>query len=472
LGVLAVVVLLLGAGLVAWSAGLIGSGTEPRRPRAASPLDVPPPSGLSLPEARPARPVLTPPGPVALDPAAVRTAVLATLRDPDLGRHVGFAAYDLGADRSLWSTGADSTYVPASTLKLLTTAAVLHELDGGHHFETTVVRSTGSGGLPEVVLVGGGDPLLARGPAAAADAGYPKPATLEALVRQTAQRLQASGPGRVSVGYDADLFTGPAVSPAWEPDYVPNDVVTPISALWVDQGLVPGSIADRSEDPARIAAEQFVAALERRGIRVVGRPAPSDASPDARELARVESPTLDQIVQHVLETSNNESSEVLLRHLAIATGRPASFAGGVAALREVLTGLGVSWDGVRVHDGSGLARPNRLPLAALVRVLRFASDPRHPELRAVITNLPVARFNGSLAYRFTDPESRAAWGVARAKTGTLSHVHALAGVTVDRDGGSVAFVAVADRVRLRDTLDARDTLDRIVAALTACSCAR
>ena len=108
----------------------------------------------------------------------------------------------------------------------------------------------------------------------------------------------------------------------------------------------------------------------------------------------------------------------------------------------------------------------------MLAVLRIASDQRHPELRDVVSRLPVAGYSGTLAYRFLDDRSDAGLGVVRAKTGTLSHVHGMAGTVVDRDGVAVAFVALVDRVPLVDTLDARQILDDIAAAVAECGCSR
>ena len=41
-----------------------------------------------------------------------------------------------------------------------------------------------------------------------------------------------------------------------------------------------------------------------------------------------------------------------------------------------------------ISDGSGLARQTKVPADAMVKMLRLAAE--HPELRAVITGLPVA----------------------------------------------------------------------------------
>ncbi|MDQ4085650.1 MAG: D-alanyl-D-alanine carboxypeptidase/D-alanyl-D-alanine-endopeptidase, partial [Actinomycetota bacterium] len=183
--------------------------------------------------------------------------------------------------------------------------------------------------------------------------------------------------------------------------------------------------------------------------------------------ARVQSPTLAQIVAYVIESSDNEGAEVLLRHAGLAAGRRGSFDGGAAAVRATLGRLGADMSGVRIFDGSGLSRDNRVTLDALVDTLQVAASPAQADLRPVVSGLPVAGFNGSLAYRFVTfgEDGR---GLVRAKTGTLSGVNALVGVTVDRDGTPLAFAAVADRVRLIDTLDARAALDVLTARIASC----
>jgi D-alanyl-D-alanine carboxypeptidase/D-alanyl-D-alanine-endopeptidase (penicillin-binding protein 4) len=289
------------------------------------------------------------------------------------------------------------------------------------------------------------------------------------LAKATSRSLKELGRTRVRVGYDASLFSGPAVNPAWPASYVPDDVVSRISPLWVDEGREQDGQVFRSADPALGAATTFVKALEKQGIVVRGKPQPALAPPEAPVYAAVESAPLAQIVQWVLEVSDNEAAEVLFRHVALAEGRTGSFAGGSTAVAEVLGRLGVDTTGDRILDGSGLSRRNRLAPATLLAVLGAASAEENPGLRRVVSGLPVAGFTGSLAYRF-DTGDDLGLGRVRAKTGTLTGVHGLAGVVTDRDGTVLSFVAVADKVKLEDTLDARAQLDDIAAALAACTC--
>ena len=100
-----------------------------------------------------------------------------------------------------------------------------------------------------------------------------------------------------------------------------------------------------------------------------------------------------------------------------------------------------------------------------------ALDPSSSELAGAVDGLPVAGFSGSLTYRFAT-RADSALGRVRAKTGTLTGVHGLAGVVTGRDGSVMLFVAIADRVKVRHTLFARDRLDQVAAALAGCACGR
>lgn len=429
---------------------------DPRQDPAA----VEPPAGLDLPTPAPPAPVataerLTPP-----DPAAVRQALRGLLADPRLGRRVSVAV--AGVDGRPVLAEGPAVVTPASTLKLLTCLAALEALGPEHRFSTTVVASDQT-----VTLVGGGDPLLAREPVD--EDTYPAQADVVTLARQVAEALSDDGIRRIRLQYDATLFTGPVASPGWEADYLPDDVVSPISALWVDGGRVELGEEERSDDPAAAAADAFATELRRRGLTVLGEPTPGIARPDATQVAAVQGAELVEVVQHVLEVSDNEAAEVLARHTALAEGLPGSFAGAEEAVGAVLDRLGVPLRGAVLLDGSGLARGNQLALTTMLETL--AAGAGDPELAALTEGLPVAGFNGSLGDRFaTDAEAGLGW--VRAKTGTLTGVHGLAGIVTGRDGTVMLFVAAADRVKVENTLFARDRLDQVAAALAGCACAR
>jgi D-alanyl-D-alanine carboxypeptidase/D-alanyl-D-alanine-endopeptidase (penicillin-binding protein 4) len=321
-----------------------------------------------------------------------------------------------------------------------------------------------------VVLVGGGDPLLASKPLTVDEAATTSPARADVtpLALQAAEAL--GGQGRVKVRYDDGLFAGPTDNPAWRRDYVPDDIVSPITALMVDGGVAPDGLS-RSDDPSLAAARAFAEALATAGLRVAGRPQRVDVRPGAEELSAVESAPVSEIVERILDVSDNEGAEVMGHHVGLATSGTGSFEAGAAGVLDTLRGLGIDTSGDEVYDGSGLSRRNRVTTSTVVALLQHAAGPDGETMRSLVSGMPVAGFTGSLAYRFADGPALAR-GLVRAKTGTLTGVHALAGIAVGRDGVPMAFVLAADKVADVDKVDAQEALDRAAGALAACRCSR
>jgi D-alanyl-D-alanine carboxypeptidase/D-alanyl-D-alanine-endopeptidase (penicillin-binding protein 4) len=105
----------------------------------------------------------------------------------------------------------------------------------------------------------------------------------------------------------------------------------------------------------------------------------------------------------------------------------------------------------------------------MLQVLQVAARPDLPDLRTLITGLPVAGFTGSLADRFASAE-KVALGDVRAKTGTLSGVSSLAGLTTGRDGTQMVFVLAVDKTGRARESDVEAALDDLAADLAACRC--
>ncbi|MCR1783540.1 D-alanyl-D-alanine carboxypeptidase/D-alanyl-D-alanine-endopeptidase [Nocardioides carbamazepini] len=471
-----VLALLAGAG-VAWRTGWAEQWWDELRADAGTPADpaaVAPPPTVDIPPV--VAPVALAPaadGAAALDRGQVRRA-LAPLDSPDLGRHVIAAVGPLeGAGLTYEATEGAGVAIPASTTKIVTAAAALFLLGPERTFATTAVVDTsgpGSAGeAPRLVLVGGGDPLLARAPGKpAGGATYdPERADVRTLAKRAARALKQSGTTTVELGFDDGLFAGPAVHPSWKPEYLPDEI-NPVSALWVDEGRpLPGQGA--VADPALEAAATFAKALARRGITVTGDLTRSPAPAGATEVGRVTSPTVAQIVQRLIEVSDNAAAEVLLRHAGLADQGEGSFAGGQRAVERALAANGIDLRGSVLYDGSGLSRDNRLAPGVLVDVLRLAASADHPRLRPLLAGLPVAGYTGSLTDRM-DLGPAAGRGRVRAKTGTLTGVTSLAGIAIDADGHLMAFALMADRIKKVKGLPARVAMDNAAAGLGACTC--
>lgn len=440
---------------------------------AAAPRDdaasVPPPADLSLPTPGDPAPVAEPiaaTGAPRVDPVKVAAALRPVLAERKMGKRVVVEVSDLAGGAPVFSSGP-ARFTPASTTKILTAVAALHAMDAGTTFDTRVVLQPAGPGVRRVVLVGGGDPFLASSPAA--EATVPHRSDLTTLARETAEALKAQNVTEVRVDRDTSLFSGPTNNPRWRADYIPDGVVTPIVALWADKGADPDGYG-RLADPVGAATAIFAGALRDQGITV--RPASTEvkADPGATPLAVAPSAPLSEIVEHVLQVSDNEGAEVLGHHVGRAVTGTASFTAGIEGTRKMLTELGVDLTGWVQYDGSGLSRFNLFAPQTLTDALRIAASEAHPELRPAITGLPISGFNGSLGYRFTQTNDLAL-GTVRAKTGTLTGVHGLSGLITDATGAVMVYVVVADRVDPARTGDARLGLEEVSAALAACSCA-
>jgi D-alanyl-D-alanine carboxypeptidase/D-alanyl-D-alanine-endopeptidase (penicillin-binding protein 4) len=463
-GALAVIAALLVVALAGTLTGLAATDRLPGQQHAsATPTPTP-----GAPRRSTAGPVLAAPSPAPTSStpatAGLRTARLtALLADPALGGDPSAVVLDAGTGATLLDRDATVAHTPASVAKLATTTAALVAIGPQTRFATRTVV----GARPDqVVLVGGGDPTLAlrrdRG------AAYPRRATLTALADATAAALRRRTPvAPVVVRVDDSRYAGPAVSPAWPAGYVPAGVVSPVSALSVDQGRVQAGSDAREPDPALAAGRDLARLLRARGVAVRGAVTRTTAPAAATTLAAVRSPTVAEIVETDLQTSDNDLAEGLLRQVAIARHQPATFDGGTSAVVAVLDELGIPTDGVVLRDGSGLSRQSEVPAQTFARILTTAAaDRAHPALRTVVTSLPVAGFSGTLAFRYGTGATRRAAGLVRAKTGTLTGVSSLAGLTGD-GSRSLVFVVMSDGVPAGGTVGARTVLDRFAATVAA-----
>ncbi|MFI2783619.1 D-alanyl-D-alanine carboxypeptidase/D-alanyl-D-alanine endopeptidase [Streptomyces sp. ALB3] len=373
-------------------------------------------------------------------------AALAPLLDaPALGTVRSAVVIDTATGKQVYARGAATPMTPASTVKIATAAAALSALGPAHRIATTVALSPDSRTL---TLVGGGDPTLDK-------------AALRALAAGTARSLRDGGTGPVRLTYDTSRYSGPALHPIG-PD---NENIAPVSALMADEGRLDGSdrgTAPRTDDPAGDAARAFADALGDAGVTTRPAPARGRAPAGARTVATHLSKPLSALVERALTNSDNDIAEALARQTAIKAGEPASFAGGRRAVTARLKALGLPLAGARLADGSGLDRADKVTAGLLARLLALAAGPDHPELRPVLTGLPVAGFSGTLGDRYT--ATSPATGLIRAKTGTLTGVNSLAGTAVDARGRLLAFAFLASGTTSEGEAEA--ALDTLAVALT------
>lgn len=438
------------------------TGAAPER-QSAVPTHQRPPAQLT------ANPFITPLDPAAPVPDA---AVLGSLLDAELSFEgpgtVSAVVSDALTGTVLYERSPEASGMPASTLKILTAAAVVRTLDPDSRFETAVYAAREDG---ETVLTlrGGGDVLLGSGDSR--EDGVVGHAGLATLA---AEALQELGPdaGTVRVQVDDSLFTGPALSGAWNEADVAAGEIAPVYALavnsaWADEMRQGG---ERTDDAALAAGTAFRDALavsaQAQGITVADGVDRGTAPAGSQELAVVESATVAEQVEQMLLVSDNYLAEALGRSAAKASGREADFAGAAETVAAEIARLGVDTAGMSLADVSGLAAENSVTARQLEETVRAVLTTGDDGLRAVARGLPVAGLSGTLQGRYGD---EAAAGLVRAKTGTLRAVTALGGYVTDADGRLLSFTLVA-RGLDGNTAEARAAVDNAAAVLAACGC--
>jgi D-alanyl-D-alanine carboxypeptidase/D-alanyl-D-alanine-endopeptidase (penicillin-binding protein 4) len=445
------VVLLIVGGVV--GVGILLGGRSAPPPQAAG---VP---SAKLPALGQATPVLAslPTTAPAPDAGVLKSRLGPLLNAAALGPGVKASVLDVATGDVLIDQGAAGPATPASTAKLLTSVAALTQLGPSATLTTKVVAGATPG---EVVLVGGGDPTLSR---TAPSQSYPGAPTLAALATQVRAALPAGTPvSRIVV--DNSLFSGPLTAPGWQPSDTPSSYAAPVTATAVDGARVsPGSVA-RSGQPGLDAGSAFADALGATGAPVVLGQAPAGA----RTLGTVHSAPVERLVEQALSMSDNMLAEALARQVAVARHLPASFEGSAKAVIAAVSDAGVDTAGVTLVDGSGLSRLDRIPAGVLAAVVRGAAGGKLGNAAGLLTGLPVAGFDGTLADR-GDHDPATYPGTVRAKTGTLLGVHALAGTVVTADGRLLAFAILADGSSGSETA-AESALDDVATELARCGC--
>ncbi len=348
--------------------------------------------------------------------------------------------------------GANKLLTPASTMKLFTTTVAVATLGADRTFSTRVVTA----GAGKIVLVGGGDPLLTN----KVSKSVYKAASLQRLAKQTAAALKASGKKKVSVGYDASLFSGPVWNSKWKAKWKPYEAR--VAALEIDSGKIGWRAAT---NPPKTVASAFAKWLKKYGIKV-GSVRSAKADANATEVARVTSVPLSQIVKRTLKLSDNVAAETLSRHAAIANGQPGSFAGAARNVKTWLTAKGVWAGGAKIYDASGLAPANKVTATMLAKVVALALG--DATYSPVLAGLPIAGKDGTLKGRFDDKSEKAGVGVVHAKTGTLSRLASLAGYLTTVSGHQLVFAELANDANSYYT--AYNWLDREAAVVARCGC--
>ena len=443
-------------------------------------------------------------GCASVSQTATQSSLDQLLADPALhGATVSLTVRDARSGTTLYQHNPRTRLVPASNLKLLTTAAAMDVLGPQYRFATQLL----SNGAQQGERLGGNLYLRGLGDPTLQFADYQALAAQLAStgIRQVqgdlvfddtwfdAERLGVDWShddestyygaqiSALTVSPNADFDAGTVLVTAKAPVRAGQPVAVTIfpptdylqlsnraisgpgntyginrrhgtNLLQLSGAVAPGKQSRQLVsvwEPTQLVANLFEQALAQQGITVLGRRVIGGASPaTASMLAEHQSAPLQALITPLLKLSNNNMSEALLK----AMGRKASNSGtasaGVAAVAGFMQRQGLDTTMLRQVDGSGLSRMNLVSSQALTDLLLAAS--KQPWFDAWYNALPIAgnrerMTGGSLRFRlrFRLRETPAANNL-HAKTGSMAGVSSLGGYITDAHGRRLVFSMISN----------------------------
>ena len=367
---------------------------------------------------------LEPATPSPIDATSLETALASLADNPDLGTFHGHVTQASSGD-VVFDRASDEALTPASVTKVLTASAALLSLGAQDRITTEVVRGANPG---EVVIKAAGDVWLD------ADA-------MDELAQQVGQAD--------TVLIDTSAWEGmPELMPGWDPLDIDGGFVAPLQPAMLSGGRLNGETSGdvaRSHTPALEVAQ---ALAERVGAQNVAL-----GEGDGEVVAAVESPTLVERLELMMKNSDNVYAEAIGREVALARGTTDAPGATLSVLEE----RGFNTAGLVLRDNSGLSADNLIAPKLLDAVLYDATS--MPELRPLLSALPVAAGEGTLLDRYGDLPGR---GWVRAKTGTLDGTASLAGTVTSVNGNVYTFALICNDT---DVLAARRAMDEFTSAL-------
>ncbi len=337
---------------------------------------------------------------------------------------------DASSGEVLAEINADEPMIPASNMKLLTTAAALDVLGEGFVFRTelSVTEPATQGGKPDLMIQGDGDPALGD-PVLLKEANLTAEDLLDGWV-QAVKETGAASFGRLIVNdrvFDrqmvhpswpvgqlnrhycaqvaglnfhdnclhilpspaSQLGAGPTVSSYPESPFLQifNSATTGgANEFWVDRKLgsnemtLRGRVKTRIYTPVRVTLHDppiYLAQLLKHRLGVAGisvdqivRLGAGENAPSGRPIHRVET-LLPAVLKRTNQDSVNLFAEALIKRMGFAlTGSPGDWENGAAAVRHALANrLGTLSAGATIADGSGLSRDNKVTSRLVAELL-------------------------------------------------------------------------------------------------------
>ena len=362
--------------------------------------------------------------------------------------HWGVLIVNPRTSDTLYSKNAGKLFMPASNMKIITSAVALAQLGPDYTYKTTFattgeVRDSLLDG--DLIVIGRGDPTISdrmRG--------------LATLVMDTlADSLRAHGIRQVTgeLAHSGNAFPDSTRGYGWEWDDLGEYYGAGIDELTFNEGTAPTTIgplpdtvrdslySGPAKDPARAYLEAYHDALVRKQIIIDGGVADSIAPLPFKmdTLFVYVSPPLRAILPILMKPSQNQVAELVFKTIGLERGGLGTADSAKAVVARQLLAWGAEPDGFKLADGSGLSRHNLLSPETIVNVLDGIQ--RDTAFAVFYNSMPVAGVDGTLKSRM---KGTAAEGNVHAKTGSISAARSLSGYVTSADGERLIFSIMAN----------------------------
>jgi len=226
----------------------------------------------------------------------------------------------------------------------------------------------------------------------------------------------------------------------------------PYSTIAYLRGTVPAgvdtfTISGSIPNPPQFFADYLKNYLIKNEIKVFGDAVTltSLEKPDystMKEIVRVISPTLKEIVYIVNKRSNNLYTEQLLLALGNRTSGAKNTEESIKVMTDFLKNNGIDIAGVRLEDGCGLSRTNMITTGAISKFLSFMT--KQNLFESHYNSFPVAGDPQDLGGFKTFGTGTPIEKNARIKSGTIHGVRSFSGYIKNKAGKLISFSLIAN----------------------------
>lgn len=423
--------------------------------------------------------------------------------DPNFSSaNLGVVIQSLETGEFFYKRNENKLFMPASNLKLFTTAAALFLLGPDYRFSTNIYKNGNVDGsilVGDLVIQGRGDPTIS---------GRFYDNDIYTVYNLWADSLLAAGIDEITgniIG-DDNQFDDLSLGTGWAWDHESYWYSAPSSAISFNDNCVDisitideikhpvvkinpdtkyvivvnnvkyalkdsatavdvyrergtnlatvfGTIRDGDSvktyvtvnNPTQYSMVILKSVLEKKGIKIGGFAIDIDDVPAGLDYAKLNkifthySVPLNEIIKITNKNSHNFYAEQILKTIGLETFGLGTAENGIEASREIYQEMGIDPENMTIVDGSGVSRLNLVTPRQVVSLLNFMYKSNlFPNF---YNSLPIAGIDATLGTRMKNTKAQSN---VRAKAGFIEMVRSLSGYVHTGDNEPVAFTIIAN----------------------------